>query len=1108
MKNDNSLISHYYLLGLQTQNLIEYLETHNNNLDNIHECVFNPEIIDRLCSTNITQTDIIEDEYLLKLCFPNKYRIVRNNSYNIEPEVFSFSVENSKSVNERIYFSCMIIYENIENLIDISNFTQKDNIIEYSPVLQDTNYFHKESESSSETNQSLLKRKTGLFVGSGESDGDFILVNNKSPTPKSKNSMITAFKDRSKTELNLEYINVDSESYKLKERETMSKSELFCPKIIVFSSESMFYKDFDILIKDLYYRIIKKPSCVSYDQCIHYLLNSIPSAPNGLYTIEFVFLDKTYKFQNTLINDTPEVNQDIDIIFRSYTSSEFLEIYKWVLLEYNVLIFSSKISLVTTFTEAFRSLLYPFKYSKPYHSILPTSYFGLLNKLNGCLIGINSAYTDDFFSKNEINTEHFNKHTLIVNIDKSKIIQILTRTPRKFVSLQNLNKIPVSQKKEASIEIPDFPNHYKSKMSSRLKEFVKKCNSSFRTSVIKALPKQKLLSDYTNFLKEIKKKINHEIDHHFPAIAKSSLIKLYFTYFNTSLIKNYNKYVINTNMQYKRIEMNINYFFSASEFISNSNMTYGSLSFYEELVNSTHFLFFIKNKHYLNKNSNLLSDYILFEELILLKTSKNILSFNSETPFTDSKAFNFTETYQVKDMQDTYQLNFKANEKELLNVTNIPNYFVKTIIKNGGDEAEVNPGSEIEKRYIGKYYYSYVPVINDMLLFQTEAVKLDNLKNKLRSKFDEFLAKKDNISKLTLQDREELKANSDVYIVSSYMVILTDLISSTDNNELKNVLFSLVISYLDKVKEDLIPNITDMIFHAIYTYCSVEMLIKLYNMYHRYNMLKSVHGPLLIEKLGNYKELRGKLITNVKEKMHVKSIVGFPNNSISDADASKLPKRMFGIIDKTNNYDLSERLSSFLVEDKTLKTDKNEEICIFTNTVCIECQSNLDIFKLCKNPESTMQIVWTNCYKCKKSILPKIAILIKNKFKNEFSSETVPIYSPYFLYSTLYKDFLYKNNLKCLSTFRKSYSTIFWNCIWYFKLLDLPYFIIVPEVLNTEELEKEQPKIFDNLIFTNRESIFKGAANKETDRQKNKASSKDQNAYRISNINFEINQTK
>lgn len=124
---------------------------------------------------------------------------------------------------------------------------------------------------------------------------------------------------------------------------------------------------------------------------------------------------------------------------------------------------------------------------------------------------------------------------------------------------------------------------------------------------------------------------------------------------------------------------------------------------------------------------------------------------------------------------------------------------------------------------------------------------------------------------------------------------------------------------------------------------------------------------------------------------------------------------------------------------------KLEEVNIYSNSNCTECEGQIELAEVCKTSEVISdQILWVKCNTCKNHTLPKVFISIKsmsNKENNKESIESSPIYSSRFVFDTVLKNFYKSKDFSLLEM--KANTSIYLNCIWYFYLFNLPYYFLL-----------------------------------------------------------------
>ena len=142
--------------------------------------------------------------------------------------------------------------------------------------------------------------------------------------------------------------------------------------------------------------------------------------------MEVFLFKKQHYFEYLPINSVPLSSIEINKIFERYKVLDTLSIYKSLLLEEPILLFSKNKSELTLTFDAFLSLLYPFTYVQPHCGILPNNSFGLIESCDSFAFGINQEYDPNFFKTNEISV--FNKSILILDLDNKKKFLIVKLT--------------------------------------------------------------------------------------------------------------------------------------------------------------------------------------------------------------------------------------------------------------------------------------------------------------------------------------------------------------------------------------------------------------------------------------------------------------------------------------------------------------------------------------------------------------------------------------------------------------------------------------------------------------------------------------------------------
>jgi hypothetical protein len=156
--------------------------------------------------------------------------------------------------------------------------------------------------------------------------------------------------------------------------------------------------------------------------------------------------------------------------------------------------------------------------------------------------------------------------------------------------------------------------------------------------------------------------------------------------------------------------------------------------------------------------------------------------------------------------------------------------------------------------------------------------------------------------------------------------------------------------------------------------------------------------------------------------------------------------------------------------------------------MCPECGKDIDIENISMDYRKMKKdSLWAQCPLCEKYILPKLIVKLGNDVNCSKSQEGTKttrfiLHSPYELKVNL-KESIDKNLYQFLDVdqFKMKYPSLFWSCIWYFRLNKIDYDIMLPYEYNIVKLI-----IHSNYYKTNINSIINNNAIKEKASNKNK----------------------
>jgi hypothetical protein len=200
-----------------------------------------------------------------------------------------------------------------------------------------------------------------------------------------------------------------------------------------------------------------------------------------------------------------------------------------------------------------------------------------------------------------------------------------------------------------------------------------------------------------------------------------------------------------------------------------------------------------------------------------------------------------------------------------------------------------------------------------------------------------------------------------------------------------------------------------------------------------------------------------------------------------------IPSLNLNLIDVVENPKFRQRTLKNKDGIVTLKDKPNDEISFIIEDNCMECHGYLNVEILSINYEKMRKnLFWATCHNCKKNILPKIGIKIGESSVNSKDSEDensaiiekVVLYSPFYLKYNYNIGLMKEFNLKLdVESFRNRFNVLFWNSIWYFTIVDLPFDFMLPY---QEELEpplksrsRKTINFIDNSYFEKKMSIEK-----------------------------------
>ena len=989
---DDLLIKHFFILGIDTDKIID--TNYFSNIKNISDShKLTPSILSFFPSFP-KNSIYIDKNILLHHCFPNGFYIKKFNQFPF-PEHFTFELSNFPLNNKQssLYFTCLSFYEPIENY----NLFK---IIHDKGAKFAQKYLQTPQNSQ---NDNLYNNDIGItcpLIGQG----------------------------------------------------------YYIEKVIGFISGEYHPK---VLTKILYllhgkytghFNEIKEP----LEKIIESLIFKIPAMKFGKCKLEVRIFKKEHYFEYQPVNSVPLSDIEINKLFERYDVNDILQIFKYLLLEEPILIFSEKKSELTSAFDSLLSLLYPFKYIQPHCSILPNNSFGLIESCDKFIFGINQSYSDDFFRKNEISI--FNKKIIILDLDKKAkyifkkfdVIQIdldndfnedfelfnekdiKNKDDLKY-NYRNINyhKSQNLEKKEIETEI-ELPTHYKKKTNNILLDYIK--------SLGKYQNQNTYYSEIDNF--------NHKI-------------KEQFSYFLVSILldyPNFIKYDFETVDNYLLNPENdfiIDNIFDVEGFI---NMHKVDELFYRKFFQTNIFKYFIIKKIYpINLEDKI--DILYFDERIADKNNKYIFGNKVDTPFmyyqfnsTEQKIFIESEYFSIN------EINFIQNDS--YNIKNHLKYY-QVVITNLNNQISIKypvfPKLLYDDFYFGKTYFELyrinnIPPLNVNLINQ----KIKEIYKLIKSPEFNSIYKSYNYSLNNYDESNLLKIEQKDYLSNIWVALNALTLNYCKNDEEKNSRFSEIIEKLyDSYYIDI--EIITLILIVISKYGTSEQLL--------ITFVKILKNKILLK---NY-TLHSILITNLTKSFNSDNLSSKTN--IISSRAAILNK-------KDSNMELINLENLTFSKRGIYSQDENiqESIEFGLKTMCCHCRRLNEIeYELLLKIKGKPNGVLLQCGNCKKSFSPRIKVNIDNKIIESFE-----LISCWDMLQFIKNEFMTNNKFNIdVINFKKNYNEFFWNAVFYFSLNELNFDFLTPYVKdisnnlvqNNYRNENTQEQ-FSELFYENTSNVF------------------------------------
>ena len=513
-------------------------------------------------------------------------------------------------------------------------------------------------------------------------------------------------------------------------------------------------------------------------------------------------------------------------------------------------------------------------------------------------------------------------------------------------------------------------------------------------------------------------------------------VRQLFFEFIVNLLWDYDLYLKKDYFKNKLTNTGIKHLFKIKEFIeSHPN---NERLFYKKFTETQMFSDFIYKKM-IPKNLTDKLEVLFVDETIIKKKNKKIFFKKKSTVFLDSKEYEHSLIYEIPQSKllSKREKYFFINENERKNLL----FYGQKV------NIEINPKTK-EEDYTFEYYV--FPILNksfyDSPPFNEYFLAPDSI---VYSDVDrantDILSKSMNSQNKKVNNQKTLEEEMQNYIYLTYIELWAYSYWYLDSSE-KDKEFEKLLDILNKITIHEIE-LFDLLFEALNKFKEADKILQLYDCLLKFKILPS------------------SFIYST-----VNTILNNNNKLTKSYSNSNIPK-ISTIISKQKGH--IKRTFHSKKEGNIL----GDKVVFYSKQPCPECDKNIDIIDLSLNYKTMKkEIFWTKCPFCGKDIIPKIDNILGteiNKNGNISTSKYTKfiLHSPYELKNNI-KSIIKKGGFKIfhLENFKEKYPTLFWSCVWYFKINKIDLDIILPYEWNSIQdltiLQHSMPININALIKT------------------------------------------
>ena len=607
LESGNNLVDYFLVIGvepslyLNENNLLDLSKDKNTNIKNLSK-ILKPKIITKFPQFDNNNDTI--DEEIITYCFPKGFKPhYFDTGDRIREKIFSIILDNNLFSCDypQKYLTCLLFYEKVSQYKALSdeilkiknNFDENGNCLSDESIIfnsSNTLKFNIQSENNNfQSGISHLKYNSSTF-------------NNLNINDTSSNLDSTFITENKTLRLSMQNI---PQAYKMR--------YYYIPKCICIVSIHPYIKLFhDILY--LIYKYSLSSQQIPIEKIITNLIIEVPIAPRGLYSIDYMLINKKITLKRTENNKLLLSQIDLRKFHKNIQLNIQLDIFKHILFGSKIIFFSKNINELCEIILSSLTLIFPFKYPFQVSSYLNKNNYNILESISPFIIGINEVYNSQFFIKNDISKEGMD--LFIVDLDNN-ITELISDD-----------------------EFPDFPL----KLINNLEKEIKNIEKFLYENNDNNEQEEEQIEEFNKRYQEI-----------------------YF-YFFCELIKNYEEYL---NMNYFKntendVVTSIETLFNCHQFVKSHASA--DMPFYNKFIFDSQLFADFIYKRMIPKNNQETIDILLVNDTLTKIKNRSKFFGKDPTDFSDSDEYNIDNTYAVpkpRELNENEKNYIKKNREKL-----------------------------------------------------------------------------------------------------------------------------------------------------------------------------------------------------------------------------------------------------------------------------------------------------------------------------------------------------------------------------------------------------------------------------------------------------------